>query len=33
MKSLAFVIAVDGLLMTSAVSMAQGTGSYPDMRG
>jgi hypothetical protein len=33
MNSLGFVIAVSGLLMTSAISMAQGTGSYPDMRG
>jgi hypothetical protein len=27
------VIAAGGLLMTSAVSVAQGTGGYPDMRG
>ena len=27
------MIAAGGLLMTSAVSMAQGTGGYPDMRG
>jgi hypothetical protein len=33
MKSLGLVIAVAWLLMTSAVSMAQGSGSYPDMRG
>jgi len=33
MQSLGFVIAAAGLLMTSAVSMAQGPGSYPDIRG
>jgi hypothetical protein len=33
MKNLGLAIAVTGLLMISAVSMAQGTGSYPDMRG
>jgi len=33
MTSVGLVIAVAGLLTTSAASMAQGTGSYPDMRG
>ena len=31
--SLAIVIAAGALLTTSAVSMAQGAGGYPDMRG
>jgi hypothetical protein len=33
MKSLGIVIPTVGLLLTSAVSMAQGTSGYPDMRG
>ena len=33
MRSLGIVIAAGGLVMASAVSMAQGTGGYPDMRG
>ena len=33
MKSLGLAISLFGLLMTSAVSMAQGTSGYPDMRG
>jgi hypothetical protein len=33
MKRLGSVVAAGGLLMTSAVAMAQNTGSYPDMRG
>src|SRR5437879_3289993 len=34
MKSLGVVVAAGGLLITSTVSMAQGSGSgYPDMRG
>ena len=33
MKRLGFGVAAAGLLLTSAVSMAQETGGYPDMRG
>ena len=33
MKRLGFGVAAAGLFMTSAVSIAQDTGGYPDMRG
>ena len=33
MKPLGIGVAAAGLLMTSAVSMAQDTGGYPDLRG